>query len=512
MRKQAPTDDGDLASYEGKYPKDLFNKSVVAGGQAIGRVAKETDDVIVVFGDSNNSRYDVPKSKIEAAGGSVIINDAIEQYAVDRDSPLPEGKSLRPSAAEIREIAGEVEEPVRRGRDERSDVEVKAEEVAGEVKESVEGELKRAGRSVGKAMRQLGNVITDPDLEPVESAVDDVKRAARAGARATKDRISTAQSMAEAGLSAEAALKVEKESRRTSTDEIDLASYEGKYPKDLFKKTVMVNGQIVGHVAKETDDLIVVFSEDDSSTRFDIPKSEITLSGNSVLANEDLLFRYRTRRSAPMPRDKSMRPSADQIRQSVALQKQEQASKPTTPDRIMQEGQQLSVAPRPATTSVSRPTTYVDTEAEIVKKMKRAARELKEVIIAGSRVAKKRAKQAKEQAEAKQAAMDLEAISKMGDLSGRFANSFEDVLSEIRTRNYAEQEQIYTGFLRLMDYQRELVLARRDLATRLKNSVDNPVVTMDDINRPPRRRLKSPPQLPDKSKPAKKNTKTSSAA
>ena len=178
----------------------------------------------------------------------------------------------------------------------------------------------------------------------------------------------------------------------------------------------------------------------------------------------------------------------------------------------MQEGQQLSVAPRPATTSVSRPTTYVDTEAEIVKKMKRAARELKEVIIAGSKVAKKKAKQAKEQAEAKQAAMDLEAISKMGDLSGRFANSFEDVLSEIRTRNYAEQEQIYTGFLRLMDYQRELVLARRDLATRLKNSVSNPVVTMDDINRPPRRRLKSPPSLPDKTKPAKKNTKTSSAA
>jgi hypothetical protein len=317
--------------------------------------------------------------------------------------------------------------------------------------------------------------------------------------------------LAEAVMSSEAALKVEKECKRKSADDVDLSSYEGKYAKDLFKKTVTVNGLIVGHVAKETDDLIVVFSEDDSSTRFDIPKSEITLSGNSVVASEDLLFRYRTRRSAPMPRDKSMRPTADQIRKSAARQKQEQAAKPTTPDMIMQEGQELAVAPRPATTSVSRPATYVDTETEIMKKMKRAARELKEIIIAGSKVAKKKVKQAKEQAIAKQAEMDSQAIAKMGDLSGRFANSFEDVLSEIRTRNYAEQEQIYTGFLRLMDYQRELVLARRDLATRLKNSVDNPVVSMDDINRPPRRRLKSPPQLPDKTK-AAKNTKTSSAA
>jgi hypothetical protein len=514
MRKEAPTDE-DLASYEGRYPKDLFNKSVVASDQTIGRVAKETDDVIVVFGDSNNSRYDVPKSKIALAGGSVIVNDSIEQYAVDRDAPLPEGKSLRPSAAKIREIAGTVEEePAKRDVDERSDVEIKAEQVADEVKDSVGGELKRAGRSVSRAMRQLGDVIADPDLEPVEGAADSVKRAAKAGARATKERISAAQSMAEAGLSAEAALKVERESKRRSTDDVDLGSYEGKYPKDLFKKTVMVNGQIVGHVAKETDDLIVVFSEDDSSTRFDIPKSEITLSGNSVLANEDLLFRYRTRRNAPMPRDKSMRPTADQIRQAAARQKQEQAGKPTTPDRIMQEGQQLSVAPRPVTTSVSRPSTYVDDEAEIVKKMKRAAKELKDIIVAGSKVAKKKAKEAKEQAEAKQAEMDSQAIAKMGDLSGRFANSFEDVLSEIRTRNYGQQEQIYTGFLKLMDYQRDLVLARRDLATRLKSSVSNPVVSMDDINRPPRRRLKSPPQLPDKTgeeKP-KRNTRTSSVA
>lgn len=36
--------------------------------------------------------------------------------------------------------------------------------------------------------------------------------------------------------------------------------------------------------------------------------------------------------------------------------------------------------------------------------------------------------------------------------------------------------QIYTGFLKLIDQQRDLVLARRDMTVRLKDSVDTPVV------------------------------------
>jgi hypothetical protein len=77
----------------------------------------------------------------------------------------------------------------------------------------------------------------------------------------------------------------------------------------------------------------------------------------------------------------------------------------------------------------------------------------------------------------------------MGDLSTKFAGSFEEVLSEIRARTYADQDRIYTGFLKLMDTQRDLVVARRDLARRLKDAVDVPVV-----DKP---RLGGPPELPE---------------
>jgi hypothetical protein len=275
--------------------------------------------------------------------------------------------------------------------------------------------------------------------------------------------------------------------------EADLGSYEGKYPKDLFNKTVIVNEQAIGRVAKETDDVIVVFSDTDSSIRFDIPKSEISMAGASVIANEDLLFRYRTHRDAPMPEDTALRPSVQEIR-AAAAEQLEIEKKPTTADSIMEEGGQLATAPRPETTSVSRPEGYIETESEISKKMKSALAELKELVMAGTKVAKKKAKQAQETAAEKQAEMDAESISRMGDLAMRFADSFEDVLSEIRTRTYSEQVQIYTGFLRLIDQQRTMVVARRDFAERLKDSVSVPVVESEDIKT---RKLEAPPELPE---------------
>jgi hypothetical protein len=105
MEKDAPTD-ADLGSYEGKYPKDLFNKTVIVNEQVMGRVAKETEDQIVVFSDSGNLRFDIPKSKITLSGGSVVMGEPLEQYAVDKDAPLPEDRALRASAQEIRESAG----------------------------------------------------------------------------------------------------------------------------------------------------------------------------------------------------------------------------------------------------------------------------------------------------------------------------------------------------------------------------------------------------------------------
>lgn len=483
-----PPNEADLASFEGKYPKDLFKKSVVANGQPVGHVAKETDDTIVVFSDSG-SRFDVPKSKIEIAGGSVIVNDALEKFAVDKDAPLPESRSLRPSAEEIIQKAGEIPEeqpaPVEEYRP--SVAEKKAMEVADEFK-GVGRELENAAKAAREKIKNVGRAAASDMEGAARQAASGVGDMAQTGARTTKARVEAAQSNMEAVLSSENALKIDKESRQPTT-ELDLGSYEGRYPKDLFNKTVMLNDQPIGRVAKETDDIIVVFSDADSSTRFDIPKSEITLSGSSVVANEDLLFRYRKRRDTPMPPDKALRPSGEEIRTAAAQQLEVEEKKRTTPDVVMEEGRYLATAPRPETTAVSVPEGYVDTESELSKKFKSALNELKEIIVAGTKVAKKKAKQAQLEAMDKQAEMDAETISKMGDLSMRFADSFEVILTEIRKRTYADQDQIYSGFLRLMDTQRDLVVARRDLARRLKDSVSVPVV-----DRP---QLDAPPELPE---------------
>jgi hypothetical protein len=57
---------------------------------------KETDDKIVVFGESNY-RFDIPKSKIIAAGRNVIVDidfPEIYKYQVDKNAPLPTGEPV----------------------------------------------------------------------------------------------------------------------------------------------------------------------------------------------------------------------------------------------------------------------------------------------------------------------------------------------------------------------------------------------------------------------------------
>jgi sporulation protein YlmC with PRC-barrel domain len=93
----------DLASYERKYPKGLFNKGVrVLNEDHVGHVMKETDDKIVVFG-SFGYRFDVPKSKIKEVGRNVILNMDINElmsYKMDRDAPLPSGEPIEKLAEE----------------------------------------------------------------------------------------------------------------------------------------------------------------------------------------------------------------------------------------------------------------------------------------------------------------------------------------------------------------------------------------------------------------------------
>ena len=50
----------------------------------------------------------------------------------------------------------------------------------------------------------------------------------------------------------------------------------------------------------------------------------------------------------------------------------------------------------------------------------------------------------------------------MGELAATFTDSFDQVMTEIKTAHtYQEQEQTYDGFIKLLEQQRELLLARR---------------------------------------------------
>jgi hypothetical protein len=93
----------DLATYERKYPKGLFNKGVrVLNEDHVGHVMKETDDKIVIFG-SYGYRFDVPKSKIKEVARNVILNMDINElmkYKVDRNKPLPTGEPIEKLAEE----------------------------------------------------------------------------------------------------------------------------------------------------------------------------------------------------------------------------------------------------------------------------------------------------------------------------------------------------------------------------------------------------------------------------
>jgi len=73
----------------------------------------------------------------------------------------------------------------------------------------------------------------------------------------------------------------------------------------------MTINPLIGYVAKETDDLIVVFSESDKKVRFDVPKSEIAVAGGSVIIqnSQSVLSRYKIKRSAPFPEGKGSSPT-----------------------------------------------------------------------------------------------------------------------------------------------------------------------------------------------------------
>ena len=364
-----------------------------------------------------------------------------------------------------------------------------------------------------KTAKKVANVISKSLGSGAKAAEKKVLEA--------QDLLDSKQAETEEQLATENIAKIENLAKQPNIDE-EFASFEGRYPKDLFNKSVFSNDKqtLIGHVTKETDSSIVVFSDSDNS-RFDIPKSKITVDGGSVVLNHNdvSLLQYKVDGEAPLPEDKSLRPSAKEIFHTTKETKVEEELKErqdkeeiniqtTTADALIKESQQLANSPRPATTTirVSKPESYHYDESEIVKKVKHAASDLKDIISSAAKITERKVKEIREAEEERQAERDAENISKMGEFATKFTNSFEDVLSEIRTRTYAEQEQIYLGFLKLIDQQRELILARKDLATRLKASVRKPVVVLEgseDIDKLPKN-LQAPelqgqqqPQLPE---------------
>ena len=362
-----------------------------------------------------------------------------------------------------------------------------------------------------KTAKKVANVIS--------KSLGSGAKAAEKKALEAQDLIDAKQVGTEEQLATENIAKIENLAKQPNIDG-ELASFEGRYPKDLFNKSVFSNDKqtLIGHVTKETDSLIVVFSDSDNS-RFDILKSKITVDGGLVVLNHSDVSQYRVDRETPLPEDKSLRPSAKEIIHTtkeieVKEEPKEKQDKEviniqdTTADALIKESQQLANRPRPATTTVreSKPESYHYDESEIVKKVKHAASDLKDIILSAAKIAEQKVKEVREAEEERQVERDAEYISKMGEFATQFTNSFEDVLSEIRTKTYAEQEQIYLGFIKLIDQQRELILARKDLATRLKASVRKPVVALggsEDIDKLPKN-LQEPqlqeqqqPQLPE---------------
>ena len=277
------------------------------------------------------------------------------------------------------------------------------------------------------------------------------------------------------------------DSNATRSTDVDMGSFEGKYPDSLFKKPFVVNDVTVGYVAKDTGDMVVIFSEVNSNTRYDIPRSELVSEGGTIeLRHPSALESYKKTKDAPLPEER-LRPSAQEIKQIAnepAVVGQQLEKPKTTPDRIMQESNQLSTAPRPETTVVATPEGYSEpSEPEIITKIKSAVVDLKKMLHFGTQVATSKAKRAKEQMEEKHAEMDADRIADMGVLAVKFNEDFDDLLRQIGTRSYEEQARIYNGLITLMDNQRELAVARRDLAMRLRESAIG-TAPQDTVNKP----------------------------
>lgn len=71
----------------------LFNMGAMVRDRIyIGHVVREADDVIVVFSDTDDMRWDIPKSYIKVVGKNVFLDMDlmdVRKHEVSKDRPLP---------------------------------------------------------------------------------------------------------------------------------------------------------------------------------------------------------------------------------------------------------------------------------------------------------------------------------------------------------------------------------------------------------------------------------------
>jgi hypothetical protein len=216
----------------------------------------------------------------------------------------------------------------------------------------------------------------------------------------------------------------------------------------LKQDAISIDGVNLGQVQGLFEPFVVIKKGNLSKETYYIPKSVIEKNDQNALyfrlTEEEI--KYNCLRDSP--------PSEEDARQ-IQITTEKLASSPRT-------------------------ITLHSPEEEILRKIKVAAVELKEITLSIAR-------RTKEKIEENQAQKDAQKISKMGELAATFTDSFDQVMTEIKTTHtYEEQEQIYDGFIKLLEQQRELLLARKELASKLKSSVTEPLSNrpVDDTKMP----------------------------
>lgn len=252
----------------------------------------------------------------------------------------------------------------------------------------------------------------------------------------------------------------------------------------INQDTRSIDDADLGKVKGLYEPFIVIEKGTINKEKLYIPKSLIKKYSANVL------YLRITEREAKDTYTRESPPSEDEIKQIETI----------TENRILASRRNnLEIIEKKEAGQVEKERQHAKSEdEEIVIKLKQTANDLKDLLISGAKVAKEKIKEGKnitqekikeqqDATEQRKAENDAEEISKMGDLALQFSTSFEDIMSEISlTRTYAEQEQIYKGFIRLIQLQRKLLVARKELAAKLKDSVDKPllIIKNNDMKKP----------------------------